>query len=83
MNAEFTIETAEPTPCRRGRHNHKLALRLAVESLQPGQVLRWRPSRATTRSRGGEVAWLVAREFPGRKFTTRKADLGFDIYRTA
>jgi hypothetical protein len=80
---EFTIETATPPPCGRGRHGRvKNDLRTRIEALEAGQVLRWRPAEATSRSRANEVAWLVSKDFPGRKFTVRKENGGFDIYRT-
>lgn len=81
---EFSIEVAAPPPSRRGRHQKvKKFLRLGVESLEAGQVLRWRPAVTPGRSRANEVALRVSKDFPGRKFTVRKEDGGFDIYRTA
>lgn len=81
---EFTIETAVPPSCNRGRHSKlKKALRAGVESLHVGQVLRWRPEGPVGRGRANEVTWLVSRDFPGRKFTVRKENGGFDIYRIA
>lgn len=85
MTSEISIESAAPPPSMRGRHGkqRKEAIRLAVEGLQPGQVIRWRPLKAPSKSKANELCCLVKRQYQERQFTVRKEDGGFDIYRTA
>jgi hypothetical protein len=80
--AEFIIETARP-PETCGRP--KTALRLALEQLAPGQVLRWRPTCTVGNSFGAVHSILkgIREQNPGRSFKVRKEDQGFDIFRVA
>jgi hypothetical protein len=80
--AEFIIEHASP-PETRGRS--KTALRLVLEKLAPGQVLRWRPTCTVGNSTGAIHSILkgIREQNPGRSFKVRKEDQGFDIFRVA
>jgi len=83
MSAEFTIEQATPPPVA-GRGNPKSELSLKIEALKPGEVLRFRPPQEASVT-GTNVRSTVARirRISTRTYTTRKVDLGYDIYRTA
>jgi len=78
MTSEFIIEQAGPAP---GRGAPKTPLRLQIEKLKIGEVLRWRPTGGAPdvahRSAYNAAKALVA------VFSVRKVVGGFDIYRTA
>ena len=78
---EFIIETATPPPPRRGMKAVN-PQREAVSRLEPGQVLRWRGPECR-RDRVVNAIAATKAKHPGRTFTTRKEDGGYDIYRTA
>lgn len=78
--AEFVIEAGRPSETR-GRA--KRPLRLTLEQLQPGQVLRWRPVEVKGCTFGSvhSACGAIRQQCPGRSFKVRKQDGGFDIYR--
>jgi hypothetical protein len=81
---EFTIDRASPPKDGRGSGPHpKSSLRLQVESLQPGERLRWRTPEGKARSTVYATVWQVKREFKERRYTVRKENHGHDIYRLA
>lgn len=82
MSAEFTIDTATPPPVA-GRGNPKSELSVQIETLKPGEVLRFRPQDNTIT--GNTVRSTVSRVRRSGigSYTVRKVDLGYDIYRTA
>lgn len=81
MPAEFTIEIAAAPPCYKGGRGAKSLLRQKLESLGPGQVLRWRGENVS-KVKLDAVVHNVRQCHAARAFTTRKVDGGFDIYRT-
>jgi hypothetical protein len=76
---EFTIERAEAPPII-GRGSPKSDLRLKLEQLQEGEVLRWRPTQPHARSKAYHTAAAVA-TLTGATFKVRKENGGYDIYR--
>jgi hypothetical protein len=80
MAPEFTIEKAPagPVPVRGAP---KTPLRLQIEKLKIGEVLRWRPT-GEARDVAHHCAYVAGKAL-GAAFTTRKVDGGYDIYRTA
>lgn len=86
--AEFVIETAAPPAPRAGRpaglanDSLKRPLVLQLQTLAPGQVLRWRSAQAK-HYRCRNAISSVRCNAPSAAFTVRKENGGFDIYRTA
>jgi hypothetical protein len=78
---EFTIETAVPPIHHRGVQ--KSALRLRIEELKTGQVLRYRPTDAAPGPHQIHAAVSVIAKSNKITLTLRKVDGGVDIYRTA
>jgi hypothetical protein len=78
--AEFTIETAEPAKVNHGLP--KSPLRLELEKLEPGQVLRFRPRDDSSSLRWAHTAAHNAAKALGVRLKVRKVDGGLDIYRT-
>jgi hypothetical protein len=84
MNAasEFIIEAGRPSETR-GRA--KRPLRLKLEQLQPGQVLRWRPVEVKGCTFGSvhSACGAIRKQHAERSFKVRKEHGGFDIFRIA
>lgn len=81
IHPEFTIETATPPPAKRGCHSIS-PLRVKLNALQPGQVLRWR-SPSGSNAKVQNVVQAIKKAHADRAFAVRKEDGGFDVYRTA
>ncbi len=82
MSEKFTIEQATPPPVA-GRGNPKSELSLKIESLKPGEVLRFRPQDDTVTATNVRSTVARIRRTTKRTLMLRKVDGGFDIYRTA
>jgi hypothetical protein len=80
MTIEFTIEKAAAGPVP-ARGAPKTPLRLHVEQLKVGEVLRWRPT-GPVQNVAHRCAYSAAKAH-GFALTVRKVDGGYDIYRTA
>jgi hypothetical protein len=77
--SEFTIEKAEAPNV--GRGSPRSALRMQMESLKVGEVLRWRPTSNKTVATAHRASFDI-RKALGRRFTVQKVEGGADIYRT-
>lgn len=85
---EFTTAPEAPPARLRGRElgfrqeDRYTALTASLESLECGHVLRWRSVLANS-NRAASAVLRTRSRHPGRLFTIRKADGGYDIYRIA
>lgn len=78
--SEFTIEKAEAPSVSRG--SPRSALRLQMETLNVGEVLRWRPSKSNQTAAAAHRLKFDIQKALGRRFTVHKVEGGADIYRT-
>lgn len=79
--SEFTIEKAE-APSLIGRGSPRSALRLQMEALEVGEVLRWRPKSKDATVYTAHRARFDINKALGRVLTVQKVEGGADIYRT-
>lgn len=75
---EFVIETASPPARWLGRPRSNL--RLMMEQMRPGQVLRWR-SPSCKKKAISSVIHLIKQKDKTAAWHVRKETGGFDIYR--
>jgi hypothetical protein len=77
---EFTVERATVPAYGKGGRGNKSPLRLQIEALKPGEVLRWRPDASISNSKLDTAITQIRKHLPGKTYATRKVNGGFDIF---